>query len=332
MTLEEFRQGLREKRELAEQRAARKAELEALTPEERKAEFRKGDAEAHIPPPTAGDPDFERLVRQIEMLPPEKRAEAYEKAHITYEKRVEAQRAEHAARVKQAEMASRERQAQYAAYGSRVGLELEQQQQWLLNSFPELQYVDTHPQWWAEFQQQNPERAMMALAAEAQSRRAMDAAHAAQQQQQQAAFESDLAQAAMGDAQFDQRMRANDPDIYAADGSYRPELKQGFINYFSRFGFDRGTVEHALKTNAKVPVRSAFFQEMAIDAVRFRMAQAKAAEAKRAPLPPVQRPGEPGGRPAFGEAAEIERLESKGALSQKEGAKLIGLRMKARRA
>jgi hypothetical protein len=145
-------------------------------------------------------------------------------------------------------------------------------------------------------------------------------------QHEQEADANDFMLASIEDRQFTDRMRASDPDIFdTATGRLKPEIGQGVLSYVASMGIDRDSFKSMLTANAKVPVRDHRFQQLVVDAARYRMAKAKAAEAKRAPVPPVQKPGVSTGERSTYNDEKIAALENKGdrsGLSLKEAARL----------
>jgi hypothetical protein len=145
-------------------------------------------------------------------------------------------------------------------------------------------------------------------------------------QHEQASAAQDQQIAAVEDWHSTERMRASDPDLFDKDtGRFKPEIGQGVMSYVGSLGIDRDTFKSLLQSNAQIPMRDHRFQQLVIDASRFRAAKAKAAEAKKAPLPEVQRPGlsNPGRRDVD---AEFSRLDSKRSLTLREASKLNKLR------
>jgi hypothetical protein len=178
----------------------------------------------------------------------------------------------------------------------------------------------------------NPEMATAALQAKAAHDAEMSVMREHYAQQEQLAQANDLAMAEAGDNQLIEHLRATEPGVLDDNGRIKSEFPVMTVKYLvNDMGLSQSEIRHMHSTNAKISFRDGRFQKMMLDAARYRDAKAKASEAVKKAVPEVVRPGQPGGSAPFGDAAEIARLEGKGALSQREGARLIGLKMRRSR-
>jgi NTP pyrophosphatase (non-canonical NTP hydrolase) len=119
---------------------------------------------------------------------------------------------------------------------------------------------------------------------------------------------------------------ANEQDqIFSEKYPDAKSLKDAAVNYLKEVGFQHQEIAQSWNT----PLwRDHRMQGVILDAVKYRQAKAKADQAKKAPVPTVQKPGvsAPKANPA---QAQISELEAKGALSLREAAKLNQLRRMA---
>lgn len=100
------------------------------------------------------------------------------------------------------------------------------------------------------------------------------------------------------------------------------KLREPAINYLKAAGFS----DHEIAENWNNKAwRDHRMQGVILDAVKWRQAQAKKAEAIKQPVPPVQRPGVSQPKP-HPHAAEIQSLLAKGSLSLREATRLNMLR------
>lgn len=320
-TLQGMREELKKKRELSEARATRKGELDAMSDDERKSEFRKTAIEANEPPPTEGDRDLEHLHTQIEALPLEQRSAAYDKLHRAYEKKHETHLAEIAARERNVRMQHEASLATYQAQSNHIAIT----DQMMQANFEQAYGVPMSAEGLQHLAATNPDlvaaAALDLVTLNHQRQQAQD--QIAQYQYASAADEQQIA--AVNDWQFTEQLRKSDPDLL--DGNrIKPEVQRAAGEYLiEKFGLDTRAIRSMWESNQSVPMRSWQMQQMLLDASRYRAAKLKAATAKKAPMPEVQRPGErgPGIR---GNDAEFERLDSMRSLNLKQAAKLNKLR------
>jgi len=146
---------------------------------------------------------------------------------------------------------------------------------------------------------------------------------AAQEQQQQfAAFAREQ----------DRLLAERVPDM--ADPDKAPKLQSAALALLKDTGFKDEELAKAWQTRGDFSLRDARVQSLIVDAVRWREAQAKAREAVKKPVPPVQRPGVSQGKDAARQQ-ELQNLEkqigrSSGINALRAAARLVATRRAGR--
>jgi hypothetical protein len=350
MSLSEYRQGLRDKREDAERSAAAKARVDAMTDEEKLALSRRtvnplyaqhdlaqsldpaeierlGLQEAKAPPDA--DQEYEELKSKLDDLAPQDKASALSHLAQLQRSRTEAKRAEIEATTRNMQHLHQQELAAYNAQYSHLNVVDATMQA----NFQQMYGVPMNAEGLQYLAQTQPEFVAQAALEMVTANHQRQQAEAVLAQHEQEAHANDLMLASIEDKQFNEKMRASDPDIFDGD-RLKPEIGKGVLSYVASMGIDRDSFKSLLTANAKVPMRDHRFQQIVIDAARFRMAQAKAKDAKRAPLPKVQRPGEPTGSRSTHLDDRIAALESKGdrsGLSLREASKLNAMKIRRER-
>lgn len=324
MSLQEYRQGLRDKREDAEVKAKAKAEWDALTTEEARDKYHKL-AENPLREPDAPKPpidaEIEELTSRIDRLPPEAQGDAFGRLAELQRERTSMRRAEIESTTGHMRLQQEQALAAYNAQTTHINM-VDQQFQ---ANFQQAYGVPMSMEGIEWLQANAPEYAAAAMQAMLMRDSQMREAQALMAQHEEMSAANDSMLAAVEDEEFTHRMKASDPDVFDSSGRIKPEISAGVLNYVGSMGIDRDTFKSLLASNAKVPMRDHRFQQLVIDAARYRMAKSKATEAKKAPLPPVQRPGEATGGIRHTDA-EFDRLEGKSSLTIKQAARLNQLR------
>jgi hypothetical protein len=348
MSLAEYKDGLKTKREEAEARATAQAEVSKLSESERLALSRKTsnplyrehdlaqdldaaevarlglqDAKA---PPSDAEEEIAELEARYDTLSPEAKGSALGRIAELKRQASETKRAEIKKSLEEMRMRHELDAAQMQAHSNRAALIAEDLQSQLQQNFPEV--VDQQSLW--HLSQTDPERYAAYLAHHGHAQMIM--AGIAQQQQQaehvQGFHESQWVSAQ--DYQVVSQIARDRPHLLE-NGRLKPEVTRSIVRYAEAIGVN----QHELKSWYQQPAnRDHRIQLMLLDAAEHHSARAKAKEAKKAPLPKVQRPGEPTGSRSTHLDDRIAALESKGdrsGLSLREASKLNAMKIRRER-
>jgi hypothetical protein len=331
-TLQSWRERQRKRSEDLARFENAKAEFEAKSPEEQEATRRKSinplywEDELKQPdapkPPQSVDDEFEELKSRLDDLEPKDKALALDhlselKRRQNEAKRVEANKALQAMRLQQQHAA-----VALQGHTNRVALIADSLQAQLQHAFPEV----TDMQALMQLQQTDPARADAYLAAH--SRAQMTIAGAAEQleQAEQAQAEDERGWITAQDHQLINTLAVEQPELIE-NGRLKPEVTQAIVAYSDAVGVTRDELVTWYSNPAN---RDSRVQRMLLDAAMYHKAKTKVKDAVRAPMPPVVKPGEPGGgkqSPNAGKIAELESIARQaGGLTIRQAAKLNQLK------
>jgi hypothetical protein len=347
MSLSEYRQGLRDKREEAEARATAKARVNAMTDGERLAlgratenplyenynlkadldpdkiaELGLSDAPA---PPADPDIEYQELKSKLDDLDPAGKERALSHLAQLQRQRYETRKTELGASLQAMQLRHQEQAAALQAQNNRAALIAESLEQQFAEQFPDVPSLEAL----AVMQQVDPQRAEAALSAIGRYRLTLEAAQQQLHQQESVQRQAVSQWSAGQDHYFNQSLAVERPDLVDERGRIKPAVQEAVIDYAESIGISRQELRQRWHTDPSM--HDARMQRMMLDASQFHKAKAKAKEAKKAPPVTVQKPGEPTGSRSTHLDDRIAALESKGdrsGLSLREASKLQLMKMR----